>query len=244
MKNAPNAQKLRGGYYTPKPIADFLARWTIRSATSTVLEPSLGDGNILVAAAERLCDLGAVPSEVVNQLFGVELDQDEAEKAIHRVQTILNGSSPHHIHKGDFFGDAEHGLLATPVLRGTLTPTMTFDAIVGNPPFIRYQNFPEELRSIAVHLMEYAGFKPSKLMNTWLPFLLISSHLLTETGRLGMVIPAELFQVNYAAEARRFLSDFFRVWASSPSSNSCSPISSRKLCCSSRRKVARLAAFE
>lgn len=209
MKNAPNAQKLRGGYYTPKPIADFLARWAIRSATSTVLEPSLGDGNILVAAAERLCDLGAAPPEVVNQLFGVEIDRDEAQKAICRIQTTLNDFSLRNIHIGDFFGYAEQRLFETPVLKGTLTPTMTFDAIVGNPPFIRYQNFPEELRSIAVHLMEYAGFKPSKLMNTWLPFLLISSHLLNENGRLGMVIPAELFQVNYASEARQFLSDFF-----------------------------------
>jgi adenine-specific DNA-methyltransferase len=209
LKNVPNAQKLRGGYYTPKPIADFLARWAIRSATSTVLEPSLGDGNILVAAAERLRDLGAPPPYVVDQLFGVELDRDEAETAIRRVQATLNGCSPRHIHTGDFFGYAEQSLFETPVLRGTLTPITTFDAIVGNPPFIRYQNFPEELRSIAVHLMEYAGFKPSKLMNTWLPFLLISSHLLNENGRLGMVIPAELFQVNYAAEARQFLSDFF-----------------------------------
>jgi adenine-specific DNA-methyltransferase len=209
LKNTPNAQKLRGGYYTPNPIADFLARWAIRSATSTILEPSLGDGNILVAAAERLRDLGAAPPNIVDQLFGVELDRDEAQKAIRRIESAVDGCSPCHIHIGDFFGYAEQTLFEIPVLIGTLTPTTTFDAIVGNPPFIRYQNFPEELRSIATHLMEYAGFKPSKLMNTWLPFLLISSHLLNENGRLGMVIPAELFQVNYAAEARQFLSDFF-----------------------------------
>jgi adenine-specific DNA-methyltransferase len=209
LKNAPNAQKLRGGYYTPKPIADFLARWTIRSATSMVLEPSLGDGNILVAAAERLRDLGAAPPNIIDQLFGIELDRDEAEKAIRRIESAVDGCSPCHIHIGDFFSHAEQTLFEIPVLIGTLTPTTTFDAIVGNPPFIRYQNFPEELRSIATHLMEYAGFKPSKLMNTWLPFLLISSHLLSENGRLGMVIPAELFQVNYAAEARQFLSNFF-----------------------------------
>ena len=209
MKNAPDAQKLRGGYYTPQPIADFLARWAVRSTDSTVLEPSLGDGNILVAVTEALHDLGAAPPDVVDQIFGIELDPDEAAKALRRIEAVLDGCSPRHVHVGDFFGHAEQTLFETPVLKGTLTPTTTFDAIVGNPPFIRYQNFPEELRSIAVHLMEYAGFKPSRLMNTWLPFLLISSHLLSENGRLGMVIPAELFQVNYAAEARQFLSDFF-----------------------------------
>lgn len=209
MTNIPSAKKLRGGYYTPKPIADFLARWAIRSTDATILEPSLGDGNILVAAAEVLSDLGTAPPEIVDQLFGVELDSDEAEKAMQRIEAALGGYAPRHIYISDFFGHAEQALFEIPMLKGTLTPTMTFDAIIGNPPFIRYQNFPEELRSIAVHLMEYAGFKPSRLMNTWLPFLLISSHLLSENGRLGMVIPAELFQVNYAAEARQFLSDFF-----------------------------------
>lgn len=209
MNNAQKAQKLRGGYYTPKPIADFLAHWTICSAAATILEPSLGDGNILVAAAERLRELGAAPHAVVDQLYGVELDQNEAQKAIRRIKSVVDGCSPHHIHVGDFFSHAEESLFAAPVLIGMLTPTATFDAIIGNPPFIRYQNFPEELRKIATRLMESAGFKPSKLMNTWLPFLLISAHLLKDNGRLGMVIPAELFQVNYAAEARRFLSDFF-----------------------------------
>jgi adenine-specific DNA-methyltransferase len=209
LKNAPNAQKLRGGYYTPKPIADFLARWAIRSKDATILEPSLGDGNILVAAVEELLDLGAAPPDAVDKLFGVELDPDEAEKATQRIETILDGFFPRNIHVGDFFGYAKQTLFESLVLGDTLTPVKIFDAIIGNPPFIRYQHFPEELRSIAVDLMKNAGFKPSRLMNTWLPFLLISSHLLSENGRLGMVIPAELFQVSYAAEARQFLSDFF-----------------------------------
>ena len=36
----PSYQKLRGGYYTPKLIADFLASWAIRSPADEVLEPS------------------------------------------------------------------------------------------------------------------------------------------------------------------------------------------------------------
>lgn len=49
-KLAPTHQKLRGGYYTPQPIADFLAWWAIRSPSDSVLEPSCGDG-ILVESA-------------------------------------------------------------------------------------------------------------------------------------------------------------------------------------------------
>lgn len=44
VKDKLSAEKLRGGYYTPKPIADFLCRWSIDNSTQTVLEPSCGDG--------------------------------------------------------------------------------------------------------------------------------------------------------------------------------------------------------
>jgi adenine-specific DNA-methyltransferase len=48
------------------------------------------------------------------------------------------------------------------------------------------------------------------LTNAWVPFLAIAAHLLKPKGRLAFVIPAELFQVSYAAEVRRFVSEFFQ----------------------------------
>ena len=173
MKETLTSQKLRGGYYTPQPIADFLARWAVRSPDAVILEPSFGDGNLLIAAAKNLRALGADSQKIARQLHGVELEEDEANKAIQRLTHITNGCLPESIYVGDFLGYAQENLFVEPTLVGILTPNVTFDAIIGNPPFIRYQNFPEEFRSIAVHLMEYAGFKPSGLMNTWLPFLVI-----------------------------------------------------------------------
>jgi adenine-specific DNA-methyltransferase len=41
MKIVPTYQKLRGGYYTPKPIADFLAQWAIQSSATSVLDPAV-----------------------------------------------------------------------------------------------------------------------------------------------------------------------------------------------------------
>ena len=83
-----------------------------------------------------------------------------------------------------------------------------YDAVLGNPPFIRYQSFPEEHRELAISMMQNLGLKPNKLTNIWVPFLVISASLLKSTRRLAMVIPAELFQVKYAAETRVFLSNF------------------------------------
>ena len=41
-------------------------------------------------------------------------------------------------------------------------------------------------------------------------FLLLSSELITDGGRLGMVIPAELLQVDYAADIRSYLLEKFQ----------------------------------
>ncbi len=206
----PSDQKLRGGYYTPAPIADFLASWAIRSSTDEVLEPSCGDGSILTAAARRLMGQGAPTETLGQQLYGVELDPQEAAKAAQRLRQLgLSLSSQNTIHVGDFFAHCQQRLFGEQVLTLVVQERRHFDAVIGNPPFIRYQHFPEEHRQIAFSLMQRAGLHPNRLTNAWLPFLVVGSLLLKEEGRLAMVIPAELFQVNYAAEVRRFLSDYF-----------------------------------
>lgn len=199
MKPTATYQKLRGGYYTPKPIADFLAHWAIQSPTAEVLEPSCGDGVLLRAAAETLIERGAAPEGISTLLRGVELDPQEALKASERVETITGLSSRVPIHNGDFFS----------YCHTHLSDKHYFDAIIGNPPFVRYQNFPEEHRRIAFYLMQRAGLHPTRLTNSWVPFLVATTLLLKPTGRLAMVIPAELLQVNYAAELRYFLSRYY-----------------------------------
>jgi len=57
--------------------------------------------------------------------------------------------------------------------------------------------------------MRQIGLEPNKLTNIWVPFLVISARILNKNGKLGMVIPAELFQVKYAADTRVFLANFF-----------------------------------
>lgn len=198
MKPLATYQKLRGGYYTPKPIADFLARWAIQTSDTKVLEPSCGDGVILESAVETLISLGAEETVIKNLVQGIELDPHEARKSSERLY-VPNGSQLAQIDIGDFFTYCQLYLFEE----------RCFDAIIGNPPFIRYQNFPENHRAIAFYLMQRAGLHPNRLTNSWVPFLVAATLLLKKTGRLAMVIPAELLQVNYAAELRYFLSKYY-----------------------------------
>jgi len=212
LKPALSYQKLRGGYYTPQPIAHFLAQWAIQSPTTQVLEPSCGDGAILEQALHALIEQGTTKEEAIFQTHGVEIDEKERQKALDRLKKLGFEPDETTIHKGDFFAYCQKHLMVDKGLFSLCADgePRFFDAIIGNPPFVRYQNFPEEQRKPAFQIMKTAGMNPSRLTNTWVPFLVAASFLITENGRLAMVIPAELLQVNYAAELRLFLSNYFQ----------------------------------
>ena len=53
IKNA-TAEKLRGGFYTPEPIAAFILKWGINGSSDyEILEPSCGDGVFIQAVANN-----------------------------------------------------------------------------------------------------------------------------------------------------------------------------------------------
>ncbi|HWS92137.1 MAG TPA: class I SAM-dependent methyltransferase, partial [Mycobacterium sp.] len=59
-------------------------------------------------------------------------------------------------------------------------------------------------------LMRREGLRPSRLTNAWVPFVVASTVLVRDGGRVGLVLPAELLQVGYAAQLRDFLLGRFR----------------------------------
>ena len=190
--------KLRGGYYTPDDLAEWIAAWCIQDKDDQVLEPSCGDGAFLSAAAKRLLSLGSKPESVVKQLQGVEISQTESAKSTQALEVLLGLPSASSVTVSDFFEWWQ-----SPG-RGT------FDAILGNPPFIRYQSFPEPPRSRAMGIMTDLGLHPNRLTNSWVPFVVASVRALNPGGRMGLVLPAELLQVSYAAQLRSFLVANFR----------------------------------
>ncbi len=177
------AQKLLGAVYTPSRVAAALVRWAVRSPMDRVLDPACGDGVFLTAARTRLADLGVAQPVCV----GVDIDPQAAATS----QAIC----------GDFFEWAQSSLFQT---------APTFDVIVGNPPFIRSHLFPERSRGLAFQQMRHMGLHPSRLMSTWAPFVAVSCSLLSDMGRLALVVPEELLHVSYARELRRFLPARFR----------------------------------
>lgn len=181
-------RKELGAYYTDQAVADFLARWAIHAPTERVLEPSFGGGAFLAAAAARLRQLGA---ETPAGIYGVELDPHVRSEiaAAAEENSVLD---PGQLYSGDFFEFEPDRI--PPV-----------DAVVGNPPFVRYQRFAPAARRLALQRAAQRGVVLPELTSTWAPFILHASGFLRPGGRMAMVAPVELTYASYARPVLRYL---------------------------------------
>ncbi len=181
--NDASKEKLRGGFYTPKDIADFMLRWALNGDKEmNILEPSCGDGVFLRIMNER-----QIP---FNSVTAIEFDPFEYEKAkeIGLKNSVLINDDFHNY---------------------CLTTEDKFDLIIGNPPYIRYQYFSKEQQILAEQIFKKSKLKYSKLTNAWVSFVVGSSQLLKEKGKIAFVLPAEVLQVSYAQQLREFLAHFY-----------------------------------
>ena len=190
----PLARKALGAYYTPMSIAAFLSNWAIgERPTAAVLDPTCGDGVFLQAAGRELRALGATDP----RLMGIDIDREALNKTAERLSADeLNAS----LLQSSFF-DVTSGAPAADCLK--------VDAVVGNPPFIRYQGHVGEMRAAANRAALAQGVQLSGLASAWAACLVHAADFLRSDGRLGMVLPAELLSVNYAGAVRAWLRDRF-----------------------------------
>ena len=93
--------------------------------------------------------------------------------------------------------------------RFCLNTDKRFNLAVGNPPFIRYQYYDAEQQKLADEIFKRSKLKRTKLTNAWVTFVVGCSQLLTETGKMGFVIPSELLMVKYAQQLRQYLAKSF-----------------------------------
>ncbi len=186
FKTSESAQKLRGGYYTEPDIASFLTAWVMENKPKTVLEPSCGNGAFVEALARLDC-------ASLTSLVACEIDPTEAEcakakaKSLRRVKTLVC--------VGDFLEWSLPALEAGP----------QFDAVIGNPPFIRYQYLDSAIQCRSEKLFKRLRLPFTRHTNAWVPFVLSSIMQLRAGGRLAMVVPSEILHVLHAKPLRDFL---------------------------------------
>lgn len=191
-------RKERGAFFTPYAIAQHLADWALRGSDNggVILDPSCGDGVFLVASAERL-----LQQNRPGRLIGVDIHEASLQAAKRNIERSGVGVE-HTLLQGDFFEEL------TPNQIGGRLPMV--DAVIGNPPFIRYHDHKGASRRHAHAAALAQGVRVSGLSSSWAPLLVHSSAFLKPDGRIAMVLPAEILSVGYAEPIRQWLKRRFR----------------------------------
>ena len=189
FKADQTSQKLRGGYYTPQNLADYVTKWVLNKKPNSILEPSCGDGTFIEALSKNKCD-----KNITIKAF--ELFDSEALKSREKCQNFDLCNSE--VIEGDFLTWANIAIN---------NEKEFFDGVLGNPPFIRYQFLEPEFQKQAENIFKQLNLKFTKHTNAWVPFILASIKMLNVGGRFGMVIPSEIIHVMHAQSLRTYLGE-------------------------------------
>ncbi len=179
-------RKARGAFFTPEIVARYVTAWAVRQSSDRVLEPSCGEAAFLREAGSRLKLLGST-GELQGQLHGVEIHGASARVAMDKMRLAGLAAS---IRVEDFLASE---------------PSPRYDAVIGNPPYVRYQDFTGEARAVAKRAALRAGVALTSLASSWAAFTVHAAMHVRPGGRLGLVLPAEMLSVNYAEPIRSFL---------------------------------------
>lgn len=180
----PRGDRARlGQFFTPAPVARLLAALCVRRPDARVFDPACGAGALLIAAAERLENLGGG-----GQLHGIELDPVPAAIA----RRALPGA---HIAVGDAF---DHDPVA-------------FDVVLGNPPFVERRRLADRAHILA--RLRAAAPERALAADADLSvyFLLHALRFLAPGGRLGFVLPNAWLDHRFGRDLQARLAERCRI---------------------------------
>jgi methylase of polypeptide subunit release factors len=195
-----------GQHYTPLEVASLLAAFAVRSPHDLIFDPSCGDGRLLAQALTLKRELGSRPS-ASRELYGIDRERRAIELATQsRAQVAC----------ADFFNVAPAA-----ALNQSLTLPSAFDAIVGNPPYIRQelmgrrdkQRIERRLNLDREASCDIDWPRWSGRSDIYVYFFAHATAFLKSGGRLVFITASSWLDAGYGAALREFLLENFRVIA-------------------------------
>lgn len=185
LKVNSHKNKISGVYYTPYEIVESLLDKLEFNNNLTLLEPSCGEGIFFKVLKDKR------KLKYFKKLQGIEIEEESSNKTR---ENFLNEKNIEILTEDffDFYFEAKKN-------------KKSFDLILGNPPFIRYQFLEPDQRELFSKILNDNNIRPNKLINAWAVFLIACTTLLNNNGVECLIIPAELLQVSYAKQLRDFL---------------------------------------
>jgi type I restriction enzyme M protein len=218
-------QVLLGQFYTPRPVADLLVALTIDGDRPLVLDPGCGSGTFLMSAYGYLAHSALLShKDLLSIIWGFDISPFAAELAVINLyrQDMSEYENFPRIVPGNFFARSPGQKVDFPAPRVTSgtqkvpVPIPLFDAIVGNPPYLRSQNQDDldpQYRNTLFAAASKAGFKAPPKTDLFAFFIYHATRFMKAGSRLGFVTPASWLTADYAAALQAALLGDIRLTA-------------------------------
>ncbi|SDG11287.1 Eco57I restriction-modification methylase domain-containing protein [Halorientalis regularis] len=229
QRSLPAERRRADGHFVTDPaVAAACCRWAIQprpdDSLPRVLDPAVGSGVFPVAATRRLAALApeSTPADRLERIVGVDTDPVPLALAANR---LLAAADPGpdarcRLYESDFFA-VDPGPDRTSTVTDDRLVAGQFDAVVGNPPYVRQET--TDIDRARDHLAAFGpdGQRPyldgdralSRRSDAYVYFVTHATRFLREGGRLAVVVPNKWLTTRYGASFQRFLFDHYRLAA-------------------------------
>lgn len=243
----PEERHRLGQYFTREDLADFITAFCVRGKDAFVLDPTCGTGTFLIRAYNRLkWDMGVRDHQwLLSHIWGADIAPFPAELAAINLyrQDISNIGNFPRILKKDFFLIREgqeyefppNKPFADDPARKIKEPLPQFDAIIGNPPYIRQEQIDRVVQHYTARVISPALAKDRLLLtpppdqikmgeqidpieisgqaDVYAAMFVHAAALLKEGGRLGFITSNSWLGAEYGKELQEFFLRHFKIVA-------------------------------
>lgn len=169
-----------------------------------ILENSCGDGNILLSIVERYiedCRIHGLTNVeickgITKDIYGIEIDPKQYKKCIQNLDKLV---------KSKGIDKVKWNVINKDYLKWECPKKFQF--IVGNPPYITYQELSEEEREFVRQNFETC--KKGKFDYCY-AFIEKSIKCLDDKGKMSYLIPSSIFKTVFGEKLREFVKPYMQ----------------------------------
>lgn len=197
-------RKLNGAFFTPSLITNYMVDGLLLSSDTKICDPSCGCGAFLVAICEKFKKKfnKSIKDTIENNIYGVDiLDYGVRRcKLLLSLMSVVNGEDKKdfhfNIHVADSLTTNWEKLFPTVLKNGG------FDAVIGNPPYVKYQDLPTKLRKNLYN--NWVTLKKGTY-NLYFAFFELGLSIMKNSGQLAYIVPNNYFTSLAGFHLRNYL---------------------------------------
>lgn len=165
-------------------------------SNTIILEPSCGEGEFIVEIARRLMNSARqfgfdAQATFVNCVYGYDIVEEKIQRCKQRLSDMGLEASDSHVCVGDFLS--------------VRVPEV--DLVVGNPPYVRYENIPAEQLDYIKRTFPTFHYRA----DLYIPFFEKTLRLLKPGGRHCIICANRWLKNEYGKKLRRLIARCFRL---------------------------------